>query len=366
MAEKQKGGSRWYGRRRNLFLVIGVALAMALPGIVSGTAYISISGNGTVTATAANVASPACVAYGLSTADTSIISGLTASAAMASPVNLGVNVVETGGAGGTGYEYLVAEFTLGCYNIPLGTTEYFAAQVCGVGATPVGPSITVAGVVTVGSCTAPGTLESVVGADWVVMDAMVTAPLGAGVPSTGSCGTNQAGDQGSLAPLESLQGNAPAQKELIYQDAPTIAAGTAPSVATDTETGVLASGTCYLGGLALPYTEQAGGANLGKIVIPAGGYTATGSAAADTSGATVAFSDTCTTGVGSSGTCGGVAASTEDVFFNFNFVFVDTSLLNGLSMCKAASCTWSGGAGGTTGNTIVGTNFFEVAWTANS
>jgi len=285
---------------------------------------------------------------------------------MASPVVLGVNAVETGGATGTGYEYLVAEFTLGCYNIPLGTTEYFAAQVCGVGATPVAPTVALSGAVTAGSCTAPGTLESVVGADWVVMDAMVTAPLGSGVPSTGSCGTNQASDQASMAPLESLQGNAPGNKELIYQDAPTIAVSTAPSVSTDTETGVLGSGACYLGGLALPYTEQAGGANLGKVVIPAGDYVATGSAAADTSGATVGFSDTCTTGVGSSGTCGGVAASTEDVFFTFNFVFVDTSLVNGLSMCKAGSCTWSGGAGGTTGNSIAGINFFEVSWATNT
>lgn len=348
-----------------LLIVLGVALAVMLPSLVQATVYVLGTSSSTLSATGSVVGFATCTAYALSTADFSIVGGIGSGAgALSSPVSMSLSAYETGGAAGSGYEYLVQEVSVGCYNIPFGTTEYFAIGFCGIGATISAPSITTSGTVTGASCTAPGTVESAVGADWVALDASVGTILSSGIPSALSCGTDQATDQ-AVAALDSVVATSGTPyREFIYGDQPTIAGSTAPSATYDYESGPVTGGSCPLQSQTFAYTVQNGGSNMGKITIP-NAPTTTGSCSTDTCGDTIAFTDACTAAAGASGTCGGTAASTMDTFLTISIVLIDEDA-NGLTLCKSSACTWSGGAGGSSsGGSASGVGLFEMAWTTN-
>ncbi len=108
-------------RRRGAKLGIIIALLAVLPGLVAGTAYISGSSAGTLTAGTTNVAGAVCGWWQDAAKDTQVsatsVPGVYASGGSVAPtsgtISVTANVIES-----TSFEYLVDEFVWGCQDTP--------------------------------------------------------------------------------------------------------------------------------------------------------------------------------------------------------------------------------------------------------
>lgn len=108
-------------RRRGAKLGIIIALLAVLPGLVAGTAYISGSSSGNLTAGTTNVAGAVCGWWKDTAIDTQVtassISGIYASGGSVAPtsgtISVTANAIES-----TSYEYLVDEIVWGCESTP--------------------------------------------------------------------------------------------------------------------------------------------------------------------------------------------------------------------------------------------------------
>ena len=113
-------------------MVAAVAVLVALPGLVDGTAYLAGSSSSTLQATATASPMGECGfdtgnthtgpgSGGTDTAYFTISSGGTSYGAFYSSIT--VTSVKAFEVGSSGYEYLDGEVDLGCYNVPAGAAE---------------------------------------------------------------------------------------------------------------------------------------------------------------------------------------------------------------------------------------------------
>lgn len=367
------GGST---RRRGAKLGLLVALMAVLPGLVAGTAYITGSASGTGSVQATNQPSISCGFEATGQTDTGVFSqgGLTTTSPSSGSISVSFQALETGGLGGLGYEYLVDEFELGCQNMPDSATTVLQVQLCGLGAAPAATLSQTA------TCQAPTTIQSVVGADMVALDASTVAPTYGCNPTGGTsascttantqfCSQNAAVTSGTVGKAFSTDDNV-AAKEVPFG---VMGAGSATSSAATYEvptsqsfvpgdlnaatTGTLAPAT------GTPCKPTAGTATAGATVLT--GYADAGTATSGQATANLQFTTECGTntpnGCGTSATFGAVLW--------FSIVVVDdnnpSGLPNGLALCTYNS------AGGTTdcsyaGSITAGTTMFSVAYSATA
>ncbi len=107
--------------RRGAKLGIVIAIMLALPGLVAGTAYISGSSTGTLTGATANVAGAVCGWWKDAALDNQVsataITGTYASGGTVAPtsgtITVTANVIDS-----ANYEYLVDEVVWGCEDTP--------------------------------------------------------------------------------------------------------------------------------------------------------------------------------------------------------------------------------------------------------
>ncbi len=337
-------------RRRGARLGLLIAVLAVLPGIVAGTSFITSAGNGTNTGAVANQAAITCGFATLATTDSEItgVTGITGtiSSGASGAQSFTLQAVETGGAAGTGYEYEVAEFVFGCFNVPAGTLNV-GLQLCG--ALAASATVTITGASITGACGAQSTTESLINADWLSMDVTTDIPNTATSPvaAASACGTNQATDAASLATLYGQSGSATTTKDVYFSDTPTLTASTNPGTTTTAIAGEDA--TCAP--TVFPTVIQTSGANKGTVDL----NSITPQTGAGVVGTTLAYTDACASApCGTAGTTGAF-----DPIAWIGFAIVDDSgstagAGKGIESCSGSACALGS-------NPFAG-NAFLVGW----
>lgn len=324
--------------RRRIFQIAEIVLVITIAGLAAGTSYILGGGSsGNVTSSATNEQLPTCGFYALSTYDTNLSSSQfsgPSSWASSTSISITLKTYETGGVSGAGYEYSVNEFALGCYNIPSSVNLYAVLLVCGLGVTATGSlSVSSSGAVSGATCSAPTTVESAIDADWVVMDTSVVSALGSGIPTTLSCGTNEAIGASVTANLYSdVATSGTPHDELLYQDTPALTSGNPTYSSNYYPAGVHTGGACDLTSNTFPLTIQSGSSGKGTVTLST--PVSVGTCSLGTCGYYLTFEDSCGAG---NGPCGGSSGSGGgDILSYFNFAVVDEQF-NGLETCIDSS-----------------------------
>ena len=166
-------------RRRGAKLGVLIAVMMALPGLVAAYNFVQGANNGSLATTTTNSPGADCgFVTEQSSGDSNYLAltsgglGLTAGTIYQS-VSGALTALETGGATGSGYEYLTDQVGFEC-KYSSGTSVSFDLQVCGYAQTEAASG---------GAPTCSGTATQVTGADWVVVEISSVAP-GSGNPTT--------------------------------------------------------------------------------------------------------------------------------------------------------------------------------------
>ncbi len=336
-------------RRRGAKLGLLIAVLITLPGLVAATAYVTGASSGSTNAKVTNVATISCGFSTTASTDTGIFT-TSATSALSGSVTTSFNAIETGGTGGSGYEYLVDELALGCENIPTSTILTLDVQICGYDMTGTTPPLAVA----TSTCTA-GTIAGVVNADVASLDtAILTQPTAGTNPTASSlyCGSNAAVGSPTAGKEYSTQGAGTGQ-EVIYDDA---AAGLATASVADTAPQEYA----YPPGDLSLYSSAVGtlayNTGSGTCVKPAttaaaadstnlNAYDDLGSAAADTQTVGLQFVTECqSAGAGTTPGCEADTGSVKDYAW-FSIAIVDEGSA-GLGSCTFVSAsTTTCGAG---------------------
>ena len=334
-----------------------MALAV-IPGFVTANVYITGAQSGSLGPTATNQNTLACGFSETGHTDTGVFTTNAVASGSLGTATASFNAVETGGSGGTGYEYLVDELAFGCKNIPLGTIATIDLQICGYG--EAGTALT--SLVYASVCTAQSPVSGIVGADFVELDTAVSSTGSAPQPAFGTnpasgtstvfCASNAAVTSATAADLGSTQGATAAQKqEVIFDDA-------APGVLGSSIANTADTGYAYVPGDISGYSLAAG--NLAYNTAATGcGTVATGTAAADTtylnkyapSGSNTAGTETdplqfVTDCTGSATNAGCAGSATAIVYYAYFSLAIVDETAAGLGTCAyTASGTTSCGSG---------------------
>ena len=223
--------------RRGAKLGIVIAILLALPGLVAGTAYVTGASSGSITTASANSVATCGWVAEQGANDNTYLTGITGlSATPSATLSVTLQAITTGGAtgSGSGYEYLVDEAAFECTSLPAGTNTV-SFVVCGNSQT-----------LSAGACS--GTASTISNADWVALELSTVAPAYATNPVKSSpsqeCETTPAPLYSSVATTTTASTWSPVP-DYIYNDAQT----TPGFLGTGTTT----TGGC-IAGAALPAT----------------------------------------------------------------------------------------------------------------
>ncbi len=157
--------------RRGAKLGIVVAILMALPGLVAGYNFVTGANSGSLTVGTTNQPGADCgFVDNQASGDANFIAFTSGGSSLTSgtiyqTVTGALSAVETGGTGGSGFEYLTDQLAFEC-KYSTGTSVTFNIQVCGYGQT-------------VSGVTCSGTVVQVTGADWAVVEVTNALPSSA-------------------------------------------------------------------------------------------------------------------------------------------------------------------------------------------